>query len=228
VLSYIPSILFIALIIHVLDIGKQVGFRKQNIGTGLVLGLLVIPLGAAFDFVTGLVNIGALDFTLVKSPGVIYYTLSMFLIGAHEELLCRGVLLNIMKNKWGHTKKGLVKSVVWSSAFFGLIHLVNLINLLAYPNPALVYSTIAQVVYATIIGAFLACVYLRCENIWTVIILHGLIDWFCFIFGSFKPDSVTRVVSGNPMLEALISVLVTLPLAFAGMFLLRKVKNLYS
>lgn len=223
VLSYLPVMLFVFSITYILAIGKQIGFHKKNIGKGILLGWLSILYGM-INLINGLLTTESLDLTLFISPEIVYFTLHMFFIGLYEELLCRGVLLNIMINKWGHIKKSILKSVILSSVIFGSLHFLNLLNLLVSPNPELIVDTLSQVIYATFVGIYFACVYLRCKNIWPVIIFHALFDWCTLLFEKFSTASTANVMYNFPIPPALLNVLIALPLALAGLFLLRKVK----
>ncbi len=69
-----------------------------------------------------------------------------------EELLCRGVVLGSLRDRYGVT-------VAWfgSALFFGILHI--------YP---------VQVVSATVVGLILGYVYLATDSLWSAMILHAL------------------------------------------------------
>lgn len=69
-----------------------------------------------------------------------------------EELLCRGVVLGSLRDRYGVTAAWLV-----SALFFGLLHV----------QPV-------QVINATAVGLILGYVYLATESMWSVMILHAL------------------------------------------------------
>ena len=69
-----------------------------------------------------------------------------------EELLCRGVVLGSLCDRYGVTAAWLV-----SALFFGLLHV----------QPV-------QVINATAVGLILGYVYLATESMWSVMILHAL------------------------------------------------------
>lgn len=69
-----------------------------------------------------------------------------------EELLCRGVVLGSLRERYGVTVAWLV-----SALFFGVLHV----------QPV-------QVINATAVGLILGYVYLATESMWSVMILHAL------------------------------------------------------
>ena len=140
----------------------------------------------------------------------------MLLIGLYEEILCRGILLELMLRKWGNTRKGIFVSAFLSSFIFGLAHLVNLVG-----AANLLIATIAQVLYATMFGIFFAAVYLRSRNIWVVVILHAVFDGFAMIVEARMP--IVPQDNTTPGF-AVFSVVIFIPLCLYGLFLIRKTK----
>lgn len=67
-----------------------------------------------------------------------------------EELIFRGILLNLWRRRWG-----TARAVLFSAIAFGAIHLHNAI-------------------YATIAGIFFALVYLKYRSLWPGTLLHSL------------------------------------------------------
>jgi CAAX amino terminal protease family. len=138
----------------------------------------------------------------------------MLLIGIFEEILCRGILLELMLRKWGNTRKGIFLSAFMSSLVFGFAHLVNLIG-----AADMLIATIAQVLYATLFGVFFAAVYLCSQNIWVVVLLHAVYDGFAMIVEARMP--VVSPDTTAPGL-AVLSVVIFIPLCLYGVFLMRK------
>ena len=79
-----------------------------------------------------------------------------------EEMVFRGYLIRRVSELMGNTSVGRVAAVVVSSALFGLAHR---------------YQGWAGVIATAMIGAVLGTLYL-CdrENLWTVIVCHGIVD----------------------------------------------------
>jgi membrane protease YdiL (CAAX protease family) len=79
-----------------------------------------------------------------------------------EEMVFRGYLIRRVSELTGNTSVGRVAGVVVSSALFGLAHR---------------YQGWAGVIATAMIGATLATLYLcNRENLWTVIVCHGIVD----------------------------------------------------
>ena len=123
------------------------------------------------------------------------------LVGAAEELLCRGVVLEALR------PLGLLWAGAGSAVFFGALHLNNL---LLSPTPGVV----AQAAYAVLLGLFLAAARLRLESIWPVVLVHAAIDLPGLSTGRFLPPPLP-----NAWLT-LIPVLVSLPWGAAGIGML--------
>lgn len=108
----------------------------------------------------------------VQSFGFVFlFVLAMFLIGFNEELVFRGIILNLFLDKFGNSKKGIVTATVLSSVIFGAVHLTNIFSGVS------VGSAVVQAIQAAILGGLLAAIYLRSGNIWIVIIVHALTDF---------------------------------------------------
>lgn len=102
---------------------------------------------------------------------VIALSLLSVFIGVYEEFLCRGWLLNEFIERFGKDRKGIIYSVILSSAIFGLMHFSNIFT------GADIAGTIVQILMATLAGVFYASVYLKTKNIWSVVFLHAFWDF---------------------------------------------------
>jgi membrane protease YdiL (CAAX protease family) len=211
-MQVVPT-LFLCLILKKLVPFITLGFTRKGLLKGLLLGWLMI--------VMSFLNV---NYFILKEYGItmppvtkmITFTLWMLMIGVFEEVLIRGIILNNMMKKWGGTKKGIYLAVFMSSLFFGIAHLVNLIE-----SPGLVIVTLAQVVYAFFIGVFFASVYLRSKNIWVVIIYHALMD-----FASYYTDVFSKAVEMTDisLQAACVNIVLTSVFLMMGLWLLRKVE----
>lgn len=150
---------------------------------------------------------------------IVLHLLTALSTGWVEEILCRGVVVTALLQKWGRTKKGVYLSVVVGSVIFGLAHLANLIM---GRKPLL--NNLTQVTFAIFFGVIFAACVLRNRSIWPMILLHAAIDWA----GTLDEIAVggglrltDPVITPN---SAMISILITLPLFLYGLFLLRKVE----
>ncbi len=73
----------------------------------------------------------------------------MFSVGLFEELLFRGLLLNVFINKYANTQYRLTLCVLATSVLFGLSHSINLIV-----RPELWILTICHGIYTVFAGVF--------------------------------------------------------------------------
>lgn len=127
------------------------------------------------------------------------------LTGFWEEGLVRGFLLFVLLAAALRSGRGPIAAVLGSSVVFGLMHAINAI----YGDPAQVAS---QVIYATLIGICFAALLLRTNALWMLVALHFLFD----VDSALVPDG------GGGGGFGVVGVLLTLPLALYGLWLLRK------
>jgi membrane protease YdiL (CAAX protease family) len=164
--------------------GIDFKFRGREVGRGIITAGSLIFLAIGIWNFSGTLKTPELGF-MQAFPAVIIILFWGMSVGLFEEALCRGVLFNTFRKRMGESRSSIMKSIVFSSLIFGCLHFMNLID-----NPHLVVATITQVIYATLIGICLACIYYITDNIWVVSILHGLFDIGAVIMGCF-------VVSGS-------------------------------
>ncbi len=194
------------------------GFRKKGLGKGLLLGLPLLTIGIA-ALVISLAGVYLADLKFQGIAILIVFTLTNFFVGLVEETAFRGVILNVMLEKWGNDKKGQTKALVISSVFFGMMHLVNLTI-----EP--IFSVLSQVVYAAAMGLLLGVIYLKTRNMWAVIIIHMMTDWFAEFLGCFTYQGAVRLEETINPAEAIITIFgaVIMPLVLAQIYA-RKVKS---
>lgn len=131
------------------------------------------------------------------------------LAGVSEELMCRGILYNVINNKY----KNVHAAVLLSSAVFGLVHFVNLITGQSFAD------TMLQVLFAFGGGVFFAAVYARCKTVWAGVMLHGLNNFALYAAKVLTPDKIA-----NENLIAILMPVYTAALICVGLFLIRKKK----
>jgi membrane protease YdiL (CAAX protease family) len=142
-------------------------------------------------------------------------------VGMIEEGFFRAAILVVLLAAWGQSKKGIYKAVIVSSVFFGVVHLMNLLFL--FDGVDVLASTMAQIVYASLLGIFFAGLYLRNKNIWIIILIHALID----IAGGLNQIAIRTgsVPASAGILEVILQCAVIVPFGIYGLFVLRKVEN---
>lgn len=139
------------------------------------------------------------------------------LIGAFEEILFRNVIMNTLKID--KTSNSYIRSVFISSILFGLIHLGNLT---ITPNRPI--AVITQVVYAFMLGCFLATVYLKSESIYSVIFIHSCIDFSSSLTSIFQKtsESANLIIPDIDLISSLMTILIIFPIFIISLCYLRK------
>jgi membrane protease YdiL (CAAX protease family) len=188
------------------------GFTRPRLWKALWLGwpLLIF---AVINIDEGIV----VDFS---RPGLIaLHLLTALSTGWVEEVLCRGVVVTTLLQKWGRTRKGITLSVLVSSALFGLAHFANF---LAGRQPLI--NTLTQITFAIFFGVIFAACVLRNRAIWPMILLHAAVDWAATLDEIAVGGGLHTGVAPLSPADALVSILITLPLFLYGLFLLRRVE----
>jgi membrane protease YdiL (CAAX protease family) len=153
-------------------------------------------------------------------PGLIVLFIFLNLsIGFAEEVMARGVVLNLLLRKWGGSRRGIYLSVLLSALLFGGAHIFNWITGHLPPLAAL-----TQIGYSFAFGVVFAACFLRNNSIWPVIIMHAAVDFA----GGLRHISVGGnnqiPVANNTIDAALVSLVISIPLLLYGLFILRKVE----
>lgn len=102
---------------------------------------------------------------------MLWFILECLAIGLFEEAAFRGVVLLMLAEKRRHTRKGLLISILLSSAVFGVIHLANI---LTGASPV---AVLLQIGYSFLIGAMCSVVLFKTGNLWLCILLHAIYDF---------------------------------------------------
>ena len=215
-LAHLVPLIFVIGVCFLLGNIDNIQFHKKGIGIGILLGWPFIADGV-YGFVLSYTSLNKNSISFPSIEKIIFFTLVMLLVGIFEEVLCRGVILNNMLNKWGYTKVGIIKSVLLSSLIFGLGHLANLFS---YSTPI---RTVTQVIYTFLNGILFASIYLRCKNIWAVSILHAVYDWLALVPGIFHSVVAPATQVDTSVAAMLVTSSLYIPFALIGFFLLRKV-----
>ena len=215
--SVMGKILMIAFIIITIIAAKMSSIMKpssKGLLKGFLFGWILILLGillfvASFDFSKlNSINQGAWLVLLI-------YAAETFLAGISGEFLCRGLLFHsilLAKNM------NIKKAAIISSAIFGVIHLLNMIH-------APVIDTLALVIFAFGFGVLFAAIYVRCKNLWAVVLLHA---FFNFATGAANILTPVEAIPANGVAEAIAAqlplIIVAILAACLGLFMVREKK----
>lgn len=99
--------------------------------------------------------------------------LESLFIGMFEETAMRGIIFGAMLKAF--KKHTVMKSVIWSSVFFGGLHALNY-------GAQPFWDTTNQIIYAMGIGFILAAMYYVTKNIWVPIAAHAIMDYTALVF----------------------------------------------
>ncbi|MBD2462872.1 CPBP family intramembrane metalloprotease [Oscillatoria sp. FACHB-1407] len=132
-------------------------------GLGLLLAVLLIPLGLA---------IGFLQVEVIRSPKVILTVgaIALFSPGITEELLFRALLLPHPSESVSFTNLSIWFS--FSLILFILYHPLNALSL--YPAGRPTFMTPGFLVLAALLGVICAIAYLQTGSLWLPVLLHWL------------------------------------------------------
>ena len=173
----------LAAVIYVMLMLLILGYQKvlTNRGEGFLKGFYIGGFMTAYciyEIIAQfyLQRIGA-DAVVEPVGEILVFVITMFLIGFNEEMVFRGMLLNLFLDKFGNSKKGILTSVIASGVIFGSVHLTNIFSGVS------VGSAIIQAIEAALLGILFAEIYLRSGNIWITVIAHALTD-FASMFSS--------------------------------------------
>lgn len=187
---------------------------------GFLRGLL---LGWPFIIASVITLIGAFlltkdaIFVLPRVQKIILFVMMTLLVGFVEEVLFRGIVLKIILNKYGSSKVGIIISVIISSFVFGLAHIVTLMI-----HPQLIMYTVTQIIYCTLAGVLFSVVYLRCKNIFSLIILHFLVDMSSLLPSIFYPSNTLVLISDTGLAELLTYIVLHIPFLIIAIIYLKK------
>lgn len=180
------------------DTVKDIGlFSTKGILKGLLLGLPTVSIW--IYYVLGYASIWHLR-KVPKGSDILFALLFLLSVGFNEELSMRGVLLPVLLRHRKDKKYGVVMAVLWSSVSFGVLHYFQW-----HENS---FQTALHVLHTTVMGMFLATVFLLSRNIWSAIIVHALYDlvefmrYFVFYLqSSMSPTKEVNKILGSSLPE---------------------------
>lgn len=191
--------LFTDLVVTILGVGLILLFgykkifkeKKYSIGkeiiTGLypiIAGVIVIISNLYLYVMSGvfpelLEELGVSTSYSVQPAGqILLFTVTMILIGTAEEFTFRGLIANLIFDKYGKTSKGVWFSTIITGVIFGSIHLFNAVS----PEISF-FSAAIQAILAGVLGMVFTAIYFRTRNIWFLVFLHAYNN-FAALFGS--------------------------------------------
>lgn len=199
--------LMVMLMMQKIGIFDKREYAGRPIGKGLFVGFVGVVY-ALFQFMLNFIG----NFAYARIPDLTYFMSNIFAAfttGLFEETLVRGFTYNNFKRHFGNSPEGMKKSIIWSSVLFGAIHIVNLGGF----DLASILTVLSQVIYASILGMFFALVYVQSKSMWTVVIIHAMIDASTFVLNSILSTEAFQTSGGEvPGVGQIILISFVLPL----------------
>ena len=210
--SMLAMIVFAGLAMLILVLLKMSSVNnpfKKGLFKGLGLGWFFI-LAAILNFALGFDFSRAESIEKSKWLLLIPIFFETFLTGVSEELLCRGILYNVLNRKYK-----VHAAVLLSSAVFGVGHFVNLLG-------QSFAETAVQVLFAFGGGVLFAAVYVRCKTVWAGVLLHGF-----FNFAEYAAETLAPVENADEKMMVAFEITFAIVAIIIGLFLIRKKKAAY-
>lgn len=163
---------------------KGTGFFKGTITAGF---LFVICCLTSFQM---LIQSKLDGISHIEKPiNIIYFVMTMLMIGIAEEGIYRGVVLNILYDRFSKTQTGIICAIVLDGVFFGAMHLMN------YASVGNWTPVIVQSITAGVMGMYFAIVYVQTGNFWISVILHAWNDFAALLqSGIFGQSTVVESI----------------------------------
>jgi hypothetical protein len=115
------------------------------------------------------------------SAETVSVALNALTTGPLEEIPYRGLILIAFVQLWAFTERGIAKSVIAGSLFFGASHLIHL--LLGRPLP----QAMSIALNAFLAGIYYSAIVLRWKTIWPAVALHSLLNALVAIVAFHTP-----------------------------------------
>ena len=207
-----------AAVLHMLGIFR---FTWKSFRHGCVVGLFFV-IYIVFQFVTGFFSAFKTGGALIPVSEIILHILDIVIgVGFIEEVMFRGIILNLIADGFGRDKKSsFMIAILISSVLFGFMHFGNLLTAGSQFSGVLV-----QVISTIGTGTMLGAIYVRCGNIWLMSLLHGLYDFALFVPSLWQTSQTNMAedISSYSFNPVTIAVFVIEVMVF--LFLMRKKRS---
>jgi membrane protease YdiL (CAAX protease family) len=141
-------------------------------------GLLYFACAALYAFYGKV----AFDFSsLIHLPAARAVVYKQLAAGVYEEILFRGVILYVLISAWGHTRMGIIASVVLTAVLFALPHAVGMFMGLSRQ------SALMLVLEGIVIAVWWGSLVVWGGSIWPAVVLHFVINALIEVQGLSVP-----------------------------------------
>lgn len=184
--------IFLLEILIIKKVGNADALKNKKFWHGVYLGSVVL----IFHTITSILSVisSLNDGCTFKPANEILLFVAQMLIGAgvFEELLFRGIVLNIFDKYLGHkSPKAIWCTVCFSGIIFGLYHFMNWVQ-----GQALI-PTLLQIVTTTGFGILFGSIYVRSRNLWSLAFIHGVYDIMVFGPGRILNTTISTTTQSS-------------------------------
>lgn len=159
----------------------------------ITLGGLIYFASASLYSFYGKVTFDFSSLLRLNDSGTI--VLTNLAVGLSEEILFRGLILCALIKVWGHTKQGIIASILFSSLLFAVLHITQV-----FTGGISGLSMLLMTLETCIISIWWGALVLLGKSIWPVVILHFVVNTIVAVQGStvsmIEPDilSYSRIL----------------------------------
>ncbi|CCV64727.1 hypothetical protein BN85411500 [Alteracholeplasma palmae J233] len=191
-------------------------FRIKGIKKGLLIAFPIYILIAAL-LIKSLVGLSISDIEYQGVDATFRYILFMICVGLFEELLFRGILLNVFIKVFENKENKELKALMVSSLLFGMVHFLNILGGQHY------LVTIGQVIYTISLGLIFGLIYLKSGNLIAAIIAHVMLNIVAMFTVLIYPTTQIADVSFmSNLINALISIGISVPMYLSSYWIYKK------
>lgn len=185
--SMLIADVFVLAVFFAMGFGRVLVQKSKGILYSIGTGGYMIMVGAVAA-VSNLVMSGMTEDyklqALAPAGDIILFVLVMLGIGFTEELVFRGIVANILKDKFSvHTDKGIFLVIVIQGVLFGACHMTNMLSGIGLE------SALVQSIMASFLGMLLGAIYLRTNSLWFVMLLHAWNDFGALLAAGLYGDN---------------------------------------
>ena len=156
---------------------------------------------------------GAFDMSnLIREPASRTIVLTQVVVSLSEELLFRGVMLYVLLHAWGHTRLGIIGSVVLSAVLFALMHITQV-----FTHGVSWSSALLLTAQTCISAVWWGAVVVWGGSLWPAVLLHFVINAAIPIQGLVTPMITPEILVYRRILWF------SLPLGIVGIGLLARI-----
>jgi len=202
------------------DVEMGWGRKGLLIGSAVALLTLAVIFAVVFIFLDAAslwrYVIGDAQPPFVQFAPTIATVLAIVALASFEEVIFRGLLLNVLMERWGGSKRGVYLMLIIPGMVFGALHM--------YMGDIL--TNLVIMLWSGSVGIFWGALYLRFGSLWAVMLSHSLfniISLIPFIIGIEDFRLMVHIIDvQNTLVEDTITHLILSPIVLAMAYFLAR------